>query len=79
MATNNTEEKLNIYFGCSDPYGDNRPEDIFYSDVLPVLRKHGLPEDEIYAVANSVREMIERAYSNGMDSEAFDREDGYPD
>lgn len=73
----NNTDKLNIYFGCSDPYGDNRPEEIFYSDVLPVLRKNGLSEDEIYAVANSVRDMIERAYENGRDSESFDREDGY--
>lgn len=72
-------EKLNIYFGCSDPFGENKPEEIFYENILPVLRKNSLSDNDVDAVAQNIREMIERAYSNGQDSESFDREDVYYD
>lgn len=29
----------NFYFGCGNPFGENKPDDIFYKHILPILKK----------------------------------------
>ena len=61
-----------IYFGCSDPYGDNKPEDVFYKHILPILKKNNVKNKDIETITHKIVEMCEMSYSNGIASEAFD-------
>ena len=64
-------EKSYYYFGCSDSFGENRVDDVFTDEVLPILKSHNIPDDDIIGIAKGIDEMVSRAYTNGMDSEAF--------
>ena len=64
-----------IYIGCTDPYGDNKPEEIFYRYILPLLKKNRVRNNDIEFITHKVAAMCEIAYANGMCSEAFDRAD----
>ena len=62
-----------IYFGCTDPYGDNEPEVIFHKHILPILKKNKVKESDIEKITYRIAEMCELSYANGMTSEAFNR------
>ena len=62
-----------FYFGGGNPFGENKPDDIFYKNILPILKKYKVKDKDIVNIANHIGNMCETAYANGIESEAFDR------
>lgn len=60
-----------IYFGCTTPFGENKPDDIFYENILPILKENKIKKEDIEIIARHIADMCETAYGNGMESEAF--------
>lgn len=63
----------NFYFGGGNPFGENKPDDIFYNNILPLLKKNNVNDSDIEQIAHHIGNMCETAYGNGMECEAFDR------
>lgn len=68
-----------FYFGCSDPYGDNKPEDVFYKHILPILKKNKVKNKDIETITHKIVEMCEMSYANGMAEEVFSNMEQYFD
>ena len=63
--------KKEYKFYCSDPFGDNNPDDIFNKRILPILMKYSFKEKDIDSIVNHIDDMLQIVYENGGQNEAF--------
>jgi len=57
--------KANYYIGSGNYWGENKPNDKFNKEMVPILLKLGIKEKDMDKVANMFTEIYDIGYSNG--------------
>lgn len=63
--------KRKFYFGCTDAFGNNAPDEIFIKNIYPLLAKYKIKEKDIEKIVNGIQEMCSISYDNGSQNESF--------
>lgn len=57
--------KANYYIGSGNYWGENKPNDKFNKEMIPILLKLGIKEKDMDKVADMFVEIYDIGYSNG--------------
>lgn len=57
--------KANYYIGSGNYWGENKPNDKFNKEMVPILLKLGIKEKDMDKVADMFVEIYDIGYSNG--------------
>lgn len=59
------------YFGYTDPFGRNEPDEVFEQQILPILENSNISEENRNTIIEAIREMCQRSYDNGSACNSF--------